>query len=222
MSYIKIIFLLITLFSSSTFAFQPQQMSTQDKNKIAETYNLKSAQHLTMLNLKGYQQSTDYTCGPAIIMSILHYYGKLTDKQMNPTTELQIAKEMGTTKATGTSATQIVVWLKQHGFTVKSGENGTIAMLQQNLNNGIPTLVEWIDWGGHWVAVTGYNADGKNFTEDKDTLFFTDPSAHFDNIKTINGITAINPDRFFNMWFDALYSGSRHIVKGIYITAVPK
>ena len=47
--------------------------------------------------------------------------------------------------------------LNQHNFKVTWGENGSLDMLRGNLARGVPTLVEWIDWGGHWVIVVGYD-----------------------------------------------------------------
>jgi len=185
---------------------------------------LSSTKNLTMLKVKGYQQTEDYSCGPASVMSLMNYYGMLKDSDMNKSTELKIIKEMGTTKESGSSPQQIITWLKNHGFDVKSGINGTLSMLQDNLKNGIPTIVEWMDWGGHWEIVTGYDAVGKTYDNDKDTIFFANPSAHFENanIKFFNGITKFNPDRFASMWFDAQYFNPGHLVKGIYIIAVPK
>ena len=43
-----------------------------------------------------------------------------------------------------------------------------------------------------------------------------DPAAHFNNVKSVYGLSAINPDRFQYMWQDS--KG----VKGIYIIAYPK
>lgn len=205
----------------STYALALEPATNHYRNQIIHFYNLNSIKNLSLLPIKGYQQTEDYTCGPAAIMALMHYYGMLKDSQMNKATELKIAKEMGTNPQIGTTPQQMVTWLKSHGFKVTQGENGTIEMLQNNLKLGIPTLVEWIDWGGHWVNVAGYHAKGKNYHEDKDTIFFADPSAHFANTKSIYGLTTINPDRFNAMWFDAQLFNPGHIVKGIYIIAVP-
>ncbi|MDR3491832.1 MAG: C39 family peptidase [Gammaproteobacteria bacterium] len=211
-------------FNNVSFAAQDKSDITASlyRSQVAHFYGIKHTKNLTLLKIKGYQQTEDYTCAPAAVMSLMHYYGKLTDNEMNKITELKIAHEMHTSKETGTTAKQIVNWLKTHGFDVVSGEHGTIDMLKNNLQKGIPTLVEWIDWGGHWELVTGYDAEGKTYDDDKDTLFFTDPSAHFDNVKYMNGITMINPDRFADMWFDMQHFNSGRIERGVYIVAVPK
>ncbi len=168
------------------------------------------------LDIKGYQQTKDYTCGPAAVMSLLRYYGKLSDQQMNKITEIRIAKEMGTTKAEGTNEEQIVCWLNKHGFNAKSSHNCSVSGLRQYLTKGIPILVDWIDWGGHWVAVAGYDFAGNARDMEHDTIFFADPAARFDSIKTMDGITFINPQRFTSMWFNS------HFQRNICIIAQPR
>ncbi|MGQ4004888.1 C39 family peptidase [Francisellaceae bacterium CB300] len=183
---------------------------------IVKTFNLSSDKNIKMLNIKDYQQTTDITCGPAAVMSLLHYYGMLKDSDMNSKTELRIAKEMGTNEEYGTTLKQMTDWLKKQGYEVKYGNKGDIKLLYKNLDAGIPVLVDWIDWGGHWDLVSGYQKLGEAVDDDKDTMFMTDPAVHFNNVKTIYGLTAINPDRFQEMWQDS------EGVKGIYIIAYPK
>jgi Papain-like cysteine protease AvrRpt2 len=180
-----------------------------------------STKSTMLLPVQGYQQTEDYTCGPAAVMSLMRFYSLLADDQMNKKTELQIAQEMGTSKKNGSSPQKMSHWLKTHGFEVKTGVNGTLPMLRQNLSKGIPTLVEWIDWGGHWVIVTGYIVAEKS-SHEKDTIIFADPNARYDNQNTQQGLTTFNPDRFEAMWFDAQFIKPGHLVKGVYIIALPK
>lgn len=207
------------------FILSSQSIATNNdyfKHQVAKFYHLKTIKNLYLLNIHGYQQSKDYTCAPAMVMNLLHYYHKLSDAQMSAATEDQIAKEMGSSPDNGTSPQQVVNWLKAHDFNATLGINGQVSMLKENLKKGIPILVEWIDWGGHWELVTGYQAVGKTFDDDKDTLIFADSAAHFNNVNALDGLTVINPDRFNSMWFDAQYFNPGHLVKGIYIVAVPK
>jgi predicted double-glycine peptidase len=185
------------------------------KKQAIDFFKLNHNHQITFLNIKDFQQTEDYTCGSAVVMSLLHYYGKLPAQEMNKKTEMRIAKEMGTTSACGTSDQQIVNWLNKHGFEAKTFHNGSVAILRQNLAKGIPTLVDWIDWGGHWVVVTGYDYAGNPKDMSGDTIFFSDPASHFDNVKTLGGITFINPERFESMWMNM------HSQHNIYITAVP-
>ncbi len=185
------------------------------ENQAKHFFHLSNQHTTTFLNIKGYQQTTDYTCGPAIVMSLLRYYGKLSESQMNQKMEMCIAKEMGTTKSEGTNEDQLVCWLNNHGFRAKACYNGSLQMLRTKLTEGTPVLVDWIDWGGHWVAVAGYDSSPNTNNLDHATIFFADSAAHFDGMKTRDGITFINADRFANMWLNS------KLQRNIYIIATP-
>jgi hypothetical protein len=178
------------------------------------------------LGVKGYQQTTDYTCGPAAVMSLLHWYNILHDNSMNHDTEMRIAQEMGTgdmdSEHPGTPPHKMENWLKQNGFEVILGYNGTMEMLRENLEQGIPTLVEWIDWGGHWVVVTGYHAASESPEQGVDSIFFADPAVHWTTVNNPDGISSFNALRFQDMWFDAKYLKPGHIVNNVYMVVVPK
>lgn len=222
---LKFLTLIALLSPLTTYAAELEHVNTSlatYPNIVSKFYGLTSTKNLTLLTLNGYQQTQIYTCGPAAVMSVLHYYGKLSDQQMNKTTELRIAKEMGTTLEKGTTPQQMVAWFEQHGFQATAGENGTISMLQDNLKKGIPTIVEWIDWSGHWVVATGYNKGGASFKDNKDTLFLADSLAYLEDSNSINGLKATNPLRFNYMWFDVKYFNPGHVTKGVYVIAIPK
>ena len=192
----------------------------------ANYYEMKPNPYYISLGVKGYQQTTDYTCGSAAVMSLLNWYGKLPATEMNQTTEMRIAKEMGTGSLSspkpGTSQRQIAAWLNANGFSTTVGENGTLEMIRANLKQGVPVLVEWIDWGGHWVVVTGYYAASESPGKGADTLFFADPAAHWTNPSTPEGISSFNAWRFRDMWFDVQYLDPGKVVRNVYIIAVPK
>jgi len=164
---------------------------------------------LTFLNVNSYKQTTEYTCGPAAVVSLLNFYGMNGD-------ELQIAKEMGTSSTIGTNPEQMTLWLNSNGFNATWHKEGSLELLINNLKNNIPTLVEWSDWGGHWVLVIGYDERDPLKIMD-DVIIFADPyDFHDDNP---DGITWFNAQRFYYMWYDALLFGG--INKRIYINAMP-
>ncbi|WP_367606057.1 C39 family peptidase [Legionella sp. W05-934-2] len=216
-----------SLFALSFFASaeNPSPSAPESlKNAVRQYYGFSPNDQFILLNVKGYQQTEDYTCGPSTAMQLMRFYGMLSDSQMTRKTELTIAKEMGSNSNSGTSPKQIVTWLKSHGFNVTYGENGNPKMLHDNLKKGIPVIVEWIDWGGHWEVVSGINMPGGKFDPAFDSLILADPAAHFLNPAKpfIEGLTMTNVDRFDSMWFDAQYFKPGHLVKGIYIIATPK
>jgi ABC-type bacteriocin/lantibiotic exporter with double-glycine peptidase domain len=163
----------------------------------------------TQLPIAALQQSTDYTCGPSCLVTLLRYYGRDGD-------EMQIAKEVQCNKETGANPQNMAAWLEHHGFKVTWGENGTLEMLRANLARGVPTLVEWTDWGGHWVIVAGYDTRGTPQTDD-DLLIFADPWDRLDGVA--DGLTTFNAERFESMWFDAFLFGKP--MHKVYITAEP-
>ena len=207
--------LLLLVFISCVYSYEKESSKANIEN-IVKTFGLPSDRNLKILNVKDYQQTTDITCGPAAAMSLLHYYGTLKDSDMNSKTELRIAKEMGMNDDYGTTLKQMSYWLKKQGYEVKYGTKGSIDLIYENIQKGMPVLVDWIDWGGHWALVSGYQKLSKTVDDDKDTMLMTDSAVHFNNVKTVYGLTAINPDRFQSMWVDS--TG----VKGIYIIAYPK
>ncbi|MBF0314920.1 MAG: C39 family peptidase [Oligoflexia bacterium] len=178
-----------------------------------------TVQHKLLLHSYSYQQTTDYTCGPASLVTLLHYYGFYGD-------ELMIATEMGTRdrshKNPGTSPQQMVDWLETHGFSVVWGEEATgdregLRIIRESLINRNPILVEWIDWGGHWALVVGYLSGGKS-DGSEDTIILADPAAHYNGNKS--GLTYANAERFYSMWFDAFCF--EKIMRRTYIIATPR
>jgi hypothetical protein len=161
----------------------------------------------TLLKVDSYQQTTEYSCGPAAVLSLLHHYGKSGN-------ELTIADEMGTSSQTGTRPEQISNWLNNNGFQASWHEEGTLEMIRQNLADNVPTLVEWSDWGGHWVLVVGYDTRNTESISD-DVIIFADPYDRHDDAK--DGLTWFNAERFYYMWYDARLFG--RYMNRVYIKA---
>ena len=187
--------------------------------------DLNSGGNRVLLSAYSYQQTTNYTCGPAVIMSLMQHYGKLSTADMNRKTEMQLASEMGTT-ADGTSQTSMVDWLSNHGFSVQSGQDVSIDMLMANLRQHIPTIIVWNDWGGHALLVVGYYQQGATTDNDKDVIFFVDPSSRSDivaNNQTVYGIGTASPNQLtFNQFNARYFFNPSHTAVGLYIVATPK
>jgi len=164
---------------------------------------------LTFLLTGSFQQTTEYTCGPASVVTLLRYYGRNGD-------EMQIAEEMGTSTTCGTTPEQMTVWLNKNGFDASWKEEGTLEMIRENLEKKIPVLIEWSDWGGHWVVAIGYDTRNTSDLMD-DVIIFADPyDRHDDNP---DGYDWFNAQRFYYMWYDALLFGK--VMKRIHIIAKP-
>ncbi|MEQ8424317.1 MAG: C39 family peptidase [Cyclobacteriaceae bacterium] len=162
-----------------------------------------------LIDLGAHQQSTDYTCGPAAVLTLMNHLGIEGN-------EMTIAKEMGTDSLHGTTPEEMTNWLNQNGFKASWHEEGSLEMLRNNLKMGKPTLVEWNDWGGHWVLVVGYDTKDTEVLAD-DEITFADPYDRYDGIP--DGITTFNAERFYYMWYDALLFG--RVMKRVYIEVTP-
>jgi hypothetical protein len=143
------------------------------------------------------------------VITLLKYFDLTGD-------EMTIANEMGTSSTFGTTPEQMTTWLNNNGFNAEWHENGNLDTLCNNLNKQVPILVEWSDWGGHWVLVIGY--DTRNTPDPMDdVIIFADPYDRHDDKN--DGMTWFNAQRFYYMWYDALLFGQ--LMKEIYIKAEP-
>ena len=164
---------------------------------------LKSNDNLTVITLNGYgQQMTNYSCGAAAAMTVMSWYGKPVPK--TDADEERVVREMypNVSEKTGINPEQLVAWFNRQGMNATWGTGGSHDMLRENLKNGVPTMVEWMDWGGHWVVVVGYDTRGTETVWDDVIIFADSVDSHDDRV---DGITYFNYGEFDAMWFDAHY-----------------
>ncbi|MBF0315336.1 MAG: C39 family peptidase [Oligoflexia bacterium] len=200
--------------------FSLQSLQLPSFSQTLEWSSLKTMpypQSKTILNCKSYQQTTDYTCGPAAIVTLLNFYKRHGDA-------MKIASEMGSRDKSkrypGTIPDEMGSWLSMNGFSVKinsgRGTEESLRDIKNEIQSGRTVLVEWIDWGGHWALATGYE-EGKCPKGTLDTLYLADPCSCFYGKK--KGIIKINTERFTSMWCDLFYLGE--FTRNVYIVAIP-
>ena len=166
-------------------------------------FSLKSNSNLTVLPLKSYrQQVTNYSCGAVAAMTVMSYYGMPVNN--TDADEVRVAHEVygNVSEKTGLNPEQVAAWLSRQGMNATWGTGGSRDMLRENLKNGVPTMVEWMDWGGHWVVVTGYDTRGTETVWDDVIIFADSGDSHDDRA---DGVTYFNYGEFDAMWFDAHY-----------------
>ena len=179
---------------------------------------LKSDGNLTVISLKSYrQQMTNYSCGAVSAMTVMSWYGNPVNN--TDADEERVAREMyyNVSEKTGINPEQITAWFNRQGMNATWGTGGTREMLRENLKNNIPTMVEWIDWGGHWVVVVGYDTRGTETVWDDVIIFADSVDCHDDRV---DGITYFNYGEFDAMWFDAHYFPEKMRDRA-YVVAVP-
>ncbi len=179
---------------------------------------LKSNDHLTVIPLKGYrQQVTNYSCGAVAAMTVMSWYGNPVNN--TDADEERVVREMfpNVSEKTGINPEQLAAWFNRQGMNASWGTGGTREMLRTNLKNGVPTMVEWMDWGGHWVVVVGYDTRGTETVWDDVIIFADSVDCHDDRV---DGITYANYGQFDAMWFDAHYF-PENMRERAYVVAVP-
>jgi hypothetical protein len=168
-------------------------------------FNLTSSDGLTVITgFETYQQTTEWSCAPASALMVLHYYGD------DSTDEMSIAELMGTTGG-GASPKNVVAAFESLGYLVEASPTGLgeddgatfddpenfRSWAVDNLKNGTPTLLNWVDWAGHWQVLVGYDTMGtKEFGDD--VLIVADPYDTSDHLQ--DGYMALPAERFFYMW----------------------
>lgn len=191
-------------------AVMPETINHADSPYFAmpDIFEMKSTNTRTVLShFPTYEQTTEYTCGPAAALTVLYYYGDMAH------TEKELAEAMKTRPYPyGTNPRDMAAGLRSLGYTVRTSvEEKPFAtyeafrdFLVSELKNGHPVLVENVEWGGHWRVVIGYDDMGTSEVLD-DTLIFADPYDTSDH--QMDGYTIGNGERFYEMWFDyALFS----------------
>ncbi len=162
-------------------------------------FDMKSNDHLTMLsNFKTTQQSTEWTCGLASALMNIEWFGKNPTNSGHPDglTEIDLAqmRQGGKAGATTVNGMEEVfqtlnkdykgdwAWFTMrdldkdlaiggHNLQYGKEDGGLIPYL---LSNGIPMMIGWDEWGGHWQVVIGYDTMGTPGTQD-DVLILADP-----------------------------------------------
>ena len=137
---------------------------------------------MKLLKLNHYQQMTEYTCGPATLLTFLDYHDK---KAFNKLTEKRLSKLLKTCPNIGTTPQNIYKFLREAGQNVELVKNMTLYDLEQNVNVEKPAIVLWCsddEW--HWSTHVGY---------DNENIILIDPEIQ-------DGLRYINKREFDDLW----------------------
>lgn len=84
-------------------------------------------------------------------------------------------------------------------FVEDASESYFVKWLTDNLDKGLPIMVEWGDWDGHWQTIIGYDNNGTPSIGD-DILIFADSYDTSDHWQ--DGYYYYPLERWFYMWKD--------------------
>jgi len=150
-------------------------------------YNMTSTDTLTILTgFKTYQQTSEWSCGVVSALMVLNYFGALgeyDEESLSALRSVGLTSGRGGVEPSSTSLLQMIdIYEGVGGFelysTIDCGdeveEMMTLDTIRQFLAEGMPIMVGWNDWGGHWQVIIGYDTMGTE-TEQDDVIIVADP-----------------------------------------------
>lgn len=186
-------------------------------------YNMKSddTRHI-LTHFETYQQTTEYTCGAACALMVLNWFGQ---KRYH---ERLVGQLIESRPGSGTSVENIVDFFDLIGWNTEHHANTelkfhTIEEFEQSVINyidrGIPIMVDWVDWAGHWQVIIGIDTCGSDTPYD-DVLIFADPYDITDHFQ--DGYYIFPLSRFFGMWREGPCAGKETPYNQPFVVAYPK
>ncbi len=141
-------------------------------------------------NFKTSQQASEWTCGPSSLRMVFEWFGMTAEESEFTLAHMRDNDKEGATTLdgitaifAGMSAKHGQKWdivttddldddLAYDGHYLEGGsEDGLIPFF---ISQGIPVLIGWDEWGGHWQVIIGYDDMGTDGTQD-DVIVLADP-----------------------------------------------
>ena len=196
----------------------------QSRYYVANDYfGMKSDATLHILHeFQTYQQTTEYTCGAASTLMVLNWFGQ---KQYH---EKAVAGLLETHCTKGSAVENIADLFDLLGWNVDYHANTdrrfqTIEAAEQAIidyiDRGIPIMIDWVDWAGHWQVLIGIDTCGTDMPYD-DVLIFADPYDVTDHKQ--DGYYTYPLGRFFGMWREGPCVEKQEPYQQPFVAAWPK
>lgn len=190
--------------------------------RINDYYNMEPTETLHIIDhFRTYQQTTEYTCGAASALMVLNYYG------IDEYDEMLLAKLMKADETHGISVEGIRDFFVQLGWNVEAHADidtkfDDVDSFQnyiiKKIDNGVPVIVDWVDWGGHWQVIIGVDT-GKTDSPYDDVLILADPYDVTDHWQ--DGYYTFSLCRFFSMWEEGGCTANKMPYQQPYVIATP-
>lgn len=171
--------------------------------KYIDIYNMESSGSLILLEkFKTYQQTSEYTCGPAALIMAAYY---INGTVLN---ETELAIKAGANDSVGTLMENLEKLIGDLGYEYESKRSSSSEddcpssdpekfsnYIKESLGRKEPIIVLSNDWGGHYSVIIGYDDMGtKNYTGD-DVIILADPYDTSDHRS--DGYTIFSYERFY-------------------------
>jgi len=164
-------------------------------------YNMKSTNNLTILsNFKTFQQTTEFTCGPACVVMVLTYYGLYHGQSDREIYELRENKERPETMLK-----DLIAMFEGYGkwdiystYDLPNPAELPMDFIINTLRQGKPIIFGDGEWGvGHWRIIIGYDDMGDDIVAN-DVLILAEP--YDTNDHNQDGYTIMPFERLYYNW----------------------
>ena len=186
-------------------------------------YNMESDDTLHILShFQTYQQTTEYSCGAASALMVLNWFGKTKYHERVVEQLVESRYPKGTSVENIADFFDLIGWnVEFHADVVRKFESPKEfeAYVIDRIDRGIPMMIDWVDWEGHWQVLIGIDTCGTD-TPLNDVLIFADPYDITDHFQ--DGYYIFPLGRFFGMWMEGPCAGKKEPYLQPFVTAWPK
>ena len=209
--------------------------------KFLDFYNMESNDTLKILtHFKTLQQSTEWTCGATSAAMVMNWFNMSEGE-----TDVSLAKHRqdGDTGATYLSGMEEIftymneehdqdwIWFTNKDLDDPEGEESYIGdyclqagttedwygLIPYLLENDIPIMIGWDEWGGHWQVIVGYDDMGTPDATQDDVLILADAYDTTDHNQ--DGYVIESFERLVYGWYSSYDEDNMH---NEFIVAFPK
>lgn len=188
-------------------------------------YNAENTDSLTILpHFKTTQQTTWWSCGVSATQMVMNYYDRLGD--WNEET-LAALRDDHNDIHMGTCLDQVIeMFEKAGGFELETTydyqdnlDAVNLAFIKDHIKQGIPVIVGWNDWSGHWQVIIGYDDMGTEYEGD-DVIIVADSFDTTDHNQ--DGYGVYGGERFiYNFTFFDFFGDNDHLRDKCFVAVKP-
>jgi hypothetical protein len=143
-------------------------------------------------NFRTYQQTNEMSCGPACAIMVMSYLGveNISEDKLVEQANTGIEGKPNKDGRYGTSNKDLSAAIRLYGLDVESNSGNTSNpfgnmkgfknFIIESIENDQPILIMYVDQGGHWQVIIGYDDMGTESTLD-DVVILADPYDTFDH-----------------------------------------
>lgn len=186
-------------------------------------YNMTSDETLHILShFETYQQTSEYTCGAACSLMVLNWFSAKKYHENVIAQLIEAHPTKGSTVENIADFFDLIGWTAEYNAQTEKRFQ-TLEEFQafviDHIDRGIPILVDWVDWAGHWQVIIGIDTCGTETPYD-DVLIVADPYDITDHFQ--DGYYTVPLGRFFGMWREGPCAEKQQPYLQPYVVAYPR